>query len=70
MKKELTSMEIEPVENGGHIVTHRYKSQPKVGRGGDLSTQYVEPEKFTFGKSEGPKLHAHIAEHLGVSRED
>ncbi len=55
--KELRSVEIEKAENGGHTVSHRFKSN---------DGPYHEPEQHVFGAAEGKKLLAHLAEHLGI----
>lgn len=65
-KHQMSRMEIEPAENGGHVVTHYLKSTPKVGRGGDMSMAYHEPERHVFGPKDDKKLTAHISKHLGL----
>ncbi len=68
-KQTLTRMEIEPAENGGHTVTHHYKSSPSMVRG-HMESHYVEPEKHIFSESEGHKAIAHIAEHAGIKLDE
>lgn len=68
MKHELTRMEIEPAENGGHTVTHYFKSKPAIARG-HMESSYVEPEKHVFGEGEHKEMMGHIAEHLGLKAE-
>lgn len=60
-KKELRSVEIEKAENGGHTVTHRFRS---------VEGPYHEPERHVFGKGEGKKLVEHLKEHLGVEMKE
>jgi hypothetical protein len=65
-KKMIRRMEIEPAENGGHMVTHHFKEMPthsgKIGMG----MAYQEPEKHVFGENEGHAMLAHIANHLAI----
>lgn len=71
MKKHsmIRRMEIEPAENGGHMVTHHLKDKPvhssKVGMG----MAYQEPEKHVFGPEQGHEMLAHIANHLAIPEE-
>lgn len=58
-KKSLRSITLSHAENGGHIAEHRYES----------AGQYHEPEMHVFGKGEGKKLMAHIAEHMKIEHE-
>lgn len=59
--KELHHLEVAPAENGGHIVTHHFKT----GAGG----QYHEPEPHAFGQEEGPQAMEHIASAAGIKGE-
>jgi hypothetical protein len=68
-QKQLRSMEIEPAENGGHVVTQRYKARPVLRKGamsGGMGMDSPESEQHVFGPGDGRKLHAHIAQHLGL----
>ncbi len=65
-EKEIRRMEIEPAETGGHTVEHSYKSRPSHSRKEGMGTEYIEPEKFVFGKDEDEKMLGHIAKHLGL----
>lgn len=59
-KKTLRSVEIEPGENGGHIVTHSYES----GDG-----MYHKPERYPFSNSKDAV--AHLTKHyFGGGDED
>lgn len=64
--KEIRSMEIEPSENGGHTVTHRFKEMPSRNVG---MQSYQEPEHHVFGPDEHEDMMAHVAHHLGVKHE-
>ena len=64
-KKEIRSIEIEPSENGGHTVTHRYRDMQRDGKHGIQST-YVEPEHHVFSADEGHEMLAHVANHLSI----
>ena len=64
-KKEIRRIEIEPAENGGHTVTHRYSDMQREGRHG-IQSSYVEPETHVFGADEGHKMLAHLANHLSI----
>ena len=63
---EIRRMEIEPAENGGHTITHMFKSGPSSPSKGMDS--YAEPETHVFGASEGKKMMAHISDTLGMSK--
>jgi hypothetical protein len=64
-KRPLRSIEIEPAENGGHTVTHRFKSSPNPGKSGSLSEVYHEPETHVFGPDDGAKMITHVNGALG-----
>lgn len=64
-KHEIRRMEIEPAENGGHMVTHYMKESPSKG-----GMAYQEPEKHVFGADEGHDMLAHIANHLEIPVEE
>ena len=64
-KKEIRSIEIEPAENGGHTVTHRYKDMQRDGKHGMVSN-YIEPEHHVFGPEDGHEMLAHVANHLEI----
>lgn len=66
MAKKLRSIEIEPAENGGHTVTHRYREQPTHSGKSGMSMSYVEPEQHVFGPEDGHKMLAHVANHLKI----
>lgn len=66
MAKKLRSIEIEPAENGGHTVTHRYREQPTHSSKNGMGMAYVEPESHVFGPDEGHKMLAHVANHLEI----
>lgn len=66
-KHEIRRMEIEPAENGGHMITHYYKEQ--AGRVNE-AMRYHEPEKHVFGADEGHDMLAHIANHLEIPVEE
>lgn len=57
-KKSLRSIEVERSANGGFIARHRFNNE---------GPHYHEPEEHTFGKDEGKKFMAHMAEHMGVN---
>lgn len=65
---EVSRIEIEPSENGGHTVTHHKKPKMSRDRGAHsgMSMGYEEPEKHVFGKGEGHEMLAHVANHLGI----
>lgn len=65
-KKMMRRMEIEPAENGGHMVTHHYKESPHHSSKMGMSMAYQEPEKHVFGPEEGHEMLAHIANHLSI----
>lgn len=69
-KKAIARIEIEPAENGGHTVTHRYKPRPmyRGGRHG-LTTDYPEAETHVFGPEDHKKMLTHVAKHLGAKPE-
>lgn len=67
--KSIRSMEIEPAENGGHTVTHRYKGMPHHSSTMGMSMAYQEPESHVFGANEGHEMLAHIANHLAIPEE-
>jgi hypothetical protein len=59
-KKELRRLSIEHAENGGHIVEHQFHQSEGM---------YHDAETHVFGKDEGSKALAHIAEHMGMKGE-
>ncbi len=65
-KRPLRSMEIEPAENGGHTVTHRFKSTPNPSTKGSIAEIYHEPETHVFGEGQEKELMAHVANKLGI----
>ena len=65
-KKAIRRMEIEPAENGGHMVTHHFKETPSHSSKMGMSMAYQEPEKHVFGPEEGHEMLAHIANHLEI----
>lgn len=67
MEKKLRNMEIEPAENGGHTVTHRYREIPSHSSKNGLSMGYTEPESHVFGPEDGHKMLAHVANHLHIT---
>ncbi len=69
MAKELMRLEIEPAENGGHTVTHHYRTSAKrdAKNPSGVSYQHQEPEHHVFGKDEGHEMLRHVAEHTGVA---
>lgn len=66
MKKMIRRMEIEPAENGGHMVTHSFKDMPSHSTKNGMSMAYQEPEKHVFGANQGHEMLAHIANHLSI----
>lgn len=66
MAREIRSIEIEPAENGGHTVTHRFKSSPNPSKRGSLSDVYHEPETHVFGPDDDKKVIPHITKALGI----
>ena len=70
MAKQLERIEIQPAENGGHVVTHHYARKPS----GKSQAFYMgeEPEKHVFGKGEHRELVAHVtsALHLPEAKEE
>jgi hypothetical protein len=68
MAKELSRIEIEPAENGGHTVTHHHKEAARKDSKSHsgVSMVYHEPEHHVFGKDEGHEMLAHIANHLEI----
>ena len=60
-RKQWKRTEIEPSDNGGHIVTHHYERP-----GGEKEPYMQSPEsvKAVFGS--GPETIAHLSDHLGV----
>lgn len=64
-KMDIRRMEIEPAENGGHMVTHYMKEQPS--KNGMMP--YQEPEEHVFGADEGHDMLAHIANQLNIPSE-
>ncbi len=65
-EKKIRNIEIEPAENGGHTVTHRFKEQPTHSRKGGMSMGYIEPEQHVFGPGDDEKMLGHVAKHLGL----
>jgi hypothetical protein len=65
-KRAIRRMEIEPAENGGHMVTHHMKEMPQHSSKMGMSMAYQEPEKHVFGPDEGHEMLAHIANHLSI----
>lgn len=65
-KPKIRSIEIEPAENGGHTVTHRYKESHTHSSKQGIGVQYHEPEQHVFGPSEGHEMLAHVANHLAI----
>lgn len=64
-KKEISRVEIEPAENGGHTVTHHFKEAMREGRHG-IQSSYIEPEHHVFGQDEGHEMLAHVANTLSI----
>lgn len=66
--ERLRRMEIEPTEDGGHIVTHHEREKPIKNRSSHsgMSMGYSEPKRHAFGKEEGHEMLAHVANHLGI----
>ena len=55
-----TSVEIEPAENGGYTVTHRYRQQETANKGkGPDCYSYIEPRDYVFANT------ADMLAHLG-----
>jgi hypothetical protein len=65
-------MEIEPMEDGGHLVTHHYKEEMRKSGSAHagIAMHMPEPERHAFGKDEGHKMMAHVAEHLAIPEPD
>ena len=61
-KKELAEISIRHAENGGHIVTHRYKDGENGG--------YRAPEDHVFSEGHGEELMKHIAKHMQIPRSE
>ena len=62
---KIRRMEIEPSDNGGHTVTHSYKSSP--GKSGAFMES--EPSKsYTFGPGDHEKLLTHVDTHLNLNQ--
>lgn len=68
--RSISRMEIEPSENGGHMVTHHMKAMPTHSAKMGIGSAYQEPEKHVFGKGEGHEMLAHIANNLGIKEMD
>lgn len=69
-EKKLRRLEIEPADNGGHTITHHFKSQPRKGPNGSVGMDYPDHEQHTFGPEE-KQQHAvlsHIAQALGFKK--
>jgi hypothetical protein len=69
MKKSIRSIEIEPAQNGGHTVTHRFKPTPAHTSKHGINMSMVEPEQHVFGPDEGHAMLAHVANHLEIPEE-
>ena len=65
-KKIIRRIEIEPADNGGHTVTHHFKSQPVHSSKHGMGSEYADPETHTFGAAEGHDMLAHLANHLHI----
>ena len=72
MAKQLESLEIRKMANGGHTVTHRFASQPnmKSGARGGMYMDVPRSEEHAFGKGELSKMVAHVTAALGARQAD
>ncbi|MDE2098388.1 MAG: hypothetical protein KGL39_14130 [Patescibacteria group bacterium] len=61
-KKVLKEITVSRAANGGHVVEHRFDNS---GPGA-----YIDPETHVFGKADGKKVLAHIAQHMGMNDAD
>ena len=71
-KPTLHHIEIYPGENGGHRVVHEFNRAPANQKGaihGGMYMERPEPEEHLFGKAEGSKVLAHVANALGLKNE-
>lgn len=59
-KKVLESLTAKPSENGGHTITHHYKSSNGMG--------YFPSEDHTFGKGQDKDVIKHLVKHLGLKQ--
>jgi hypothetical protein len=68
MAHKLLKIEIRPVENGGHIVTHHAEAKMSRDSKSHTGMNYMPPEEeyHVFGKHEGHHMLAHVANHLGI----
>jgi len=67
-KKRLRRMEIEPADNGGHLVRHHFEANLRYRRGlaGGFEEAARAPEEHVFGRGEHKELLEHIGQHLGL----
>lgn len=67
MDKHLHRLEIEPAENGGHVVRHHHREISKNNKSHSGISVYSEPETHVFGPDEGHEMLAHVANHLHIA---
>ena len=66
-KLKIRTIEIEPAENGGHTVTHRFRETPQHSSKHGVGVAYHEPEQHVFGPEQGHEMLAHVANHLNIA---